>query len=399
MEGTPFTINRYDTAAKQWLPNDVAEPPIALRRGCVAHNDSHIFMVDGWGSTELSFVHIQVYDIARDAWTAYKVVADWTTGWYGYISWRYQYCYYVRDRLFVFGGRVGDSDTMYLDGIWRYEIGQEYFTRIGMLPGEAAYGMAVYDGYDHIYLVGGWSWSIDYTNVIRPFNINTGSLSEQVIYATHDFCCSVAVVVGTQLWIFGGELEDQEVTDTVQICDISSFVPTNALTTSTFGSTTEDGSSFEPVNANDMEQQQQQFLIYAICGFVAALCCCIAALVFYLRTVRSSSEKGRATPAVRVAKKAAPPSALDNMHGSDAPLRMYSYPPQRVDLDEDEKADELHMDGAVPATHTATQQLAFMQNVTHVNLSNIVHADEDEDDETVMNDIEMNMINGPSTRA
>jgi len=311
-------VNRFDTASNQWLMNG-ADAPIQRMGGCVAYNGSHFVMIDGQSDTNQStqYVYIQFYDIERDVWSMHTVEAPFDATGLPRIAWRYQYCAFADDKLYIFGGKIGVST--YLNGMWRYDTLNQQFTSIGTLPLPCAYGTTASDGFGHLYLLGCWSRALQYTNQIFVFDTSTESIATDIIYGKIALSEPGVVIFNRTLWIFGGEFTALEITSAkIQICDISSFLPTTKSPTAEPSAETIQTTatpSASPSSGKNGATIMPLDLLLSILIVVAACGCFCVALFFFLRSQKKRSHQQE----MQQPKNDIVPAQPGSMHVSSQP--------------------------------------------------------------------------------
>eukprot|EP01083_Nonionella_stella_P169013 572112_1 len=199
----------FNIQTESWMDtNNYAVVPYPANHGCVATNQSLIFMIGGRTATGDSN-YLQIYDVFHNTWSAQVIdIAPYTAN-----GWEQQMCQVVHDVLFVFGGRY--DEIQFMDGIYKYHINNKQWLKIGALPLPNVGGTSVYHE-PFIYLIGGSDYG-DPLDTILTFN----PLSEQIVdahYMQNKRYFVSALSIAQKLFVFGGI--DQEAKSSVEMCDI-----------------------------------------------------------------------------------------------------------------------------------------------------------------------------------
>eukprot|EP01083_Nonionella_stella_P299706 1019439_1 len=199
----------FNIQTESWMDtNNYAVVPYPANHGCVATNQSLIFMIGGRTGTGDSN-YLQIYDVFHNTWSAQVIdIAPYTAN-----GWEQQMCQVVHDVLFVFGGRY--DEIQFMDGIYKYHINNKQWLKIGALPLPNVGGTSVYHE-PFIYLIGGSDYG-DPLDTILTFN----PLSEQIVdahYMQNKRYFVSALSIAQKLFVFGGI--DQEAKSSVEMCDI-----------------------------------------------------------------------------------------------------------------------------------------------------------------------------------
>eukprot|EP01083_Nonionella_stella_P175226 609633_1 len=218
-------IFKYNVITEQWEDtSNLLAPPVSLSYGCLATDETHIFLVDGKSDNQARNPRVlQIYNIANNQWTTHATPYDDKNGY----AWEYQYCYVVNNELFVFGGRFEyKKDPIYYVGeIHKYNLhSNQWVTLSAQLYGSAYGGKTVFYN-DVLYIVGDYS-----TNIIRAFNINTQTFDENMYMTLPISVEQVGVIlVDNIIYVLGGRLaDDPSPLSVIQYCTLPTKEPTAA---------------------------------------------------------------------------------------------------------------------------------------------------------------------------
>eukprot|EP01084_Bolivina_argentea_P303886 524756_1 len=206
----------FNMKNETWTDNiNMASPNYPGVYGCLATNDSHIFMIGGWNGTD-ALDYLQIYDINDNSWYSEEILISPILG----NGWRGQYCSMSGNVLYVFAGVYGAHQ--YDNGIYKYDVISKW-TKLGnLLP--LAYGVAVNYYNKYIYLIGGGrshgsvDQNVTVIDIIYEFDLSSESITNTLLM-NESLTQMSAIIIADKIHIFGG-WNGTHSTSSTEICDV-----------------------------------------------------------------------------------------------------------------------------------------------------------------------------------
>eukprot|EP01084_Bolivina_argentea_P215020 365009_1 len=180
--------------------------------GCLATNNSHLFLIGGDGVDRANGPAIlgllQILDLSRNIWLTQNILLPFIVPDDDFSGWERQQCVFVHDSLYVIGGQITNNwknnNTQYIDGIYKYNTETFLWNYQGNIATSTGTGWAIYSSkYDQIYIVSGLSQSI-----IQIFDIKRQQIIDTVNMNGIVQNESAAFIVDDEIMVFGGCLYD-----------------------------------------------------------------------------------------------------------------------------------------------------------------------------------------------